>query len=280
MPRVPRLASVLLIAAAAVLALHAQQTSQKSAKVLPRPFALLVPYIATVAGKPFTAAYPIKVQRPLAAGGSETWQSTTLVARDLSGRTRHELHDYVPASFTKEPPVLSVILTDPVARLIHILNPAISMDDRQWFHVPKSSLLDGDGPAGENLGIRTIDGLETKGVRHAWTTHSRPSASGQPVRIVDETWYSKDMQLIVFEQQRDSAGGVLTIAMSRFDPSQPSASLFKVPWFYSLPTPPKPPTPTRPPMPGPGFPGWPSAPAGSSWVGPIQAPETSSDYPW
>lgn len=46
----------------------------------------------------------------------------TQVARDASGRVRHELYDYVPASFTQNPPLLGVTLQDPVARLSHSLD--------------------------------------------------------------------------------------------------------------------------------------------------------------
>ncbi len=277
MPCVPRLPFLLLMTGSAFLTLNAHQIPQNTAKVLPRPFALDLPYVPTVTGKPFTAEYQIQIVRPLPSGGSETWQTTTPVARDSSGRTRHELHDYVPPSFTKEPPLLNVILTDPVARLIHVLDPAISMDDRQWFHVPHSSGFDLDSPAGEDLGARTINGLEATGVCHSWTRHSRSDAASQPVQMVDETWYSKELQLIVFEQQKDSTGGVLTIVMSRFDRSEPSASLFKVPRFYSLPEPSKPPSQTRPPMPGPGFPGWPGGP--TVWGGPLPGPETGPSNP-
>jgi hypothetical protein len=237
MQRISGLLFLLLIVGAGAT-LNAQQASRKSAKVLRREFSLLLPFTPTVTGAPFTAEYEIQVQQPLGGGGSETWQSTTLVARDSSGRIRHELHDYVPASFTKEPPLQSVILTDPVARLRHTLDPVRKTDDRQWFHVSHSSRLERGSSPGQDLGTKTMNGLEVRGELNTWTVFPRPGASGQTARVVDEIWYSDERHLIVFEQQKDSAGGVFTIAMSKFDGSEPPASLFKAPRGYHLPIPP------------------------------------------
>jgi hypothetical protein len=171
-------------------------------------------------------------------GRSETWHSRTQVARDPNGRIRHELHDYVPESFTKEPPLLCVVLLDPVARLSHTLDPVLRTDDRKWFHVPHLSRFDLGATGGEDLGTRTIDGLEVRGERRTWTPPPRLGAPGQSVHVMDETWYSNEPQLVVLEQRTDSSGGVATISLSHLDRSAPPASLFAVPRGYHLPSPP------------------------------------------
>jgi hypothetical protein len=237
MPRVPRPPFLLLIAAAALLA---QQPSPKS-PTRPRPFAFQVPYIPPVSVLPFSAEYAIQIQKPLAGGGSETWHSTTQVARDSNGRIRHELYGYVPASFTKEPPLLCVILSDRVARLTHTLDPVLRTDYKQWYHASHRNGFDPGALGGEDLGARTIDGLEVNGVRRTWTRRTRPTMaqpapSGPPVQVVDESWYSYPLQLPVLERQTDSSGGAFTISLSHLDRSDPPASLFKVPSGYHAPS--------------------------------------------
>jgi hypothetical protein len=215
--------------------LNAQQTFPKTANAPSRRFSLLLPNTPTVSGAPFTAKYEIQVQKPLDGRRSEMWQSTTSVARDSRGRIRHELHEYVPDSFTKEPPLQSVIIIDPVARIQHTLDPVLQTDDRQWFHTSNSSRSEFGSTTGQSLGTKTMNGLEVTGELNAWTIFPRPGASGQTDRVVDEIWYSNGPHLIVFEQQRDSSGEVLTIAMSKLDRREPPASLFKAPRGYHLP---------------------------------------------
>jgi hypothetical protein len=106
MQSVPRLPVLLLSTGAALLVLHAQQTPQKSAAARPLRIALIAPNIPPVSGIPVSAEYVIQTEQPPAGWRSETWHSTTLVARDPNGRIRHELHEYVPTSFTKNPPLL------------------------------------------------------------------------------------------------------------------------------------------------------------------------------
>jgi hypothetical protein len=235
MQSLPRLPVLLLITGAALPALHTQQNPQESAAVHPRRIAFVAPYTPPVSGIPVSAEYVIQTERPPAGGQSEIWHSTTQVARDADGRIRHELRDYVPASFTQKPPLFCVILLDPVTRLSHTLDPVLQTDDRQWFHSSRLTKFDPGASGGEDLGARTIDGLEVRGERRAWTHPSRLGAPGQSDQVVDETWYSNELQLVVFERQTNSSGGIVTISLSHLDRSDPSASLFTVPRGYHVP---------------------------------------------
>jgi hypothetical protein len=245
MQNVPRLPVLLLITGAALSALHAQHTPQKSVAAHPLRIAYIAPYIPPVSGLPVSADYVIQIQEAPVGGQSETWHSTTLVARDSNGRIRHELREYVPPSFTKKPPSMCVVLLDPVARLIHTLDPVLQTDDRQWLHTSHMSHFDPGTSGGEDLGTRTIDGLEVRGERREWTSRPRTGAPGQPVQVVDEIWYSTELQLIVLEEQSNTSGGVVTISLSHLDRGEQSASLFTVPHGYHLPNQPVAPGDTR-----------------------------------
>ena len=235
MQRVSRLPLLLLIAGAALLVLRAQQTSPKAAQVHPHQAAWLAPYVPPIAGTPFTAEYTIRAEKPLAGEGSDTWHSITRVARDSDGRIRHELHGSVPATSTKAPPLACVVLSDPVARLSHTLDPVLHTDDRRWFHASHQKRFDADNSDGEDLGTGTLAGLLVRGERRTRSLPPQLGAAGKPGQVVDETWYSSELQLVVFEQQTDSAGLKLTITMTNLDRGEPDASLFKVSRGYHLP---------------------------------------------
>jgi hypothetical protein len=279
MPRVPRLPFLLLIAGAALFPLDAQQNSNQPANVAARPFAFILPFIPPVSGSPVTVEYAVKVERPPVAGAPQAWRSVVQVARDSNGRIWHELHEYLPQSSTANAKLLFVVFTDPIARLSHLMTPADRIDDRQWYHLPQPGFSDPAKWPGINLGNGTVDGFAVTGKLRTWTTRRWQDDSGQRSRVVDVTWYSNDLRLIVFERQTDSSGGVLTISMSLIDRHEPPASLFKVPRGYHLPVPPPPPCNGcgGPPFPGPGYPGWPSGYVG--WSGPLPGPEIGPAVP-
>jgi len=99
------------------------------------------------------------------------------------------------------------------------------------------SRFDPGASGGEDLGTRTIDGLEARGERREWTSRPRRGTPGQSVHVVDETSYSSELQLVVLEQQSNSSGRVVTICLSHLDRSEPPASLFTVPRGYHVLTP-------------------------------------------
>lgn len=51
---------------------------------------------------------------------------------------------------------------------------------------------------------------------------------------MDETRYSDELQLVVWEQRTDPSGGVATISLSDLDRSERPASLFTVPRGYHV----------------------------------------------
>ncbi|HEY2861334.1 MAG TPA: hypothetical protein VGJ21_23190 [Terracidiphilus sp.] len=79
-----------------------------------------------------------------------------------------------------------------------------------------------------------IDCIAVNGTRRERTVPQRPGVTGNPVEMVEETWYSTELQLVDFQKQRDSSGHVMTISLSHFDRGEPDAALFKVPHGYHV----------------------------------------------
>lgn len=231
--RLARLTLLPLIIGAALLTLDAQQASQEPAVSSSRSLAYLAPFVPSVAGAPFMATFAIRTEQPGADGSTEALQSMTKVVRDSSGRVRHELRELEPPS-GGEAPLVAVVLSDPPARIVHTLDPVHRIDSRRQFDASRQGVSAAAGTAeGEDLGIRTINGLKVKGVRRTWRIPSRLDAAGQPVQAADETWYSDELQMIVLETRSDSSGRVMTVSMSQLDRHEPPASLLRVPEGYS-----------------------------------------------
>jgi hypothetical protein len=104
MPRVSRLALVVPIVLAVVLALSAQQAPQKPATVASRSIALQNPFLAPVSGSPVTATFVINTERTRPDGSTGALSATFQVARDSSGRISHELRELAPPSSAEESP--------------------------------------------------------------------------------------------------------------------------------------------------------------------------------
>jgi hypothetical protein len=186
MQRLPRLPLFLLINAAAVLALNAQQAAQAVAAPPSQSLAFLLPFLPSISNAPVTATFVIQVARPLPSGGTETWQGMTQVARDSSGRTRYELHKLVPSS-PGQPPMLYVVLMDPLSHTRQTLDPVRRIDFKQRLPIlvpfPNQSVF--DEMNGENLGSKMIDGLDANGLRRNWIIPYQSSTSG-PGQAVEE----------------------------------------------------------------------------------------------
>lgn len=230
MQRIPRLSFLLLITGTAVLHVPAQQTAQASPTAPSRLFTLLAPFIPRVSGARVTATYAIQVDQPLTGGGTEIVSSVTHVARDSKGRIRQELRQLVPAPIG-EPPLVGVLIADPVSHMIETLDPVHHTDIKRQLKRSTQNYSASTGSQGEDLGSKVIDGLQAEGTRRTWIS-PLVSSSGRPVQVVDETWYSSELQLVVSEQQTNSSGRIVTIRLSHFDRREPSASLFKRPRGY------------------------------------------------
>jgi hypothetical protein len=226
---------------AAVLTLGAQQGPQTPATALCRPSALLNPFLAPVSGEPVTVTYVIKIERPQFDGSTEALDSTFQVARDSKGRISHELRERVPTSTAGAPSLLGVVLYDPRTQMSKTIDPASRTDVelQVQLHPPTVSLQSPTVSVSstaevEDLGWKTISGLDVKGVRQTWGGPGQLSLAGQPLQTSDESWYSNDLHMIISERRTTPLGVVGEITMSEIDRHEPPASLFKVPQGYRV----------------------------------------------
>jgi hypothetical protein len=79
-----------------------------------------------------------------------------------------------------------------------------------------------------------IDGLVVDGEKTTLTIPAGAQGNDQPVNIVTERWFSKELQTFVLVKNSDPRLGENTIRTVDIDRSEPDPSLFQVPTDYTI----------------------------------------------
>ena len=86
----------------------------------------------------------------------------------------------------------------------------------------------------ESLGTQTIEGVTAEGTRATITIPAGEIGNTLPIEIVDESWYSRELQLVVMTRHRDPRSGESTYRLTNLNRSEPDRSLFEVPADYTV----------------------------------------------
>lgn len=86
----------------------------------------------------------------------------------------------------------------------------------------------------ESLGTQTIEGVTAEGTRVTVTIPAGAIGNEQPIQIVDETWYSPELQVIVMSRHSDPRLGETTYRLTNINRAEPDHSLFEVPSDYTI----------------------------------------------
>jgi hypothetical protein len=86
----------------------------------------------------------------------------------------------------------------------------------------------------ESLGTQTIEGVSAEGTRSTITIPAGEIGNTLPLEIIDETWYSSELQINVMTKHRDPRSGENTYRLTNISRSEPDRSLFEVPADYTV----------------------------------------------
>ncbi len=92
----------------------------------------------------------------------------------------------------------------------------------------------------EALGQQTIEGVVADGNRTTSVIPAGTIGNEQDIKIVTETWYSKDLQALVSSTHTDPRMGTTTFRLTNIQRTEPSPDLFQVPSDYTVHDMPKP----------------------------------------
>jgi hypothetical protein len=204
-----------------------------------------------VTGAPFTATAVGESNRTLADGTKISQKVQSTVYRDAQGRVRKEttLPAIGPLAASGTPKSL-VFIHDPVAGTGYILDTNKKIAHRLPQHPNKAAdagASDSDTPGKgwashpgdanvtkESLGSQTINGVVAEGTRYTRTIPAGHMGNDKPVTIVNEEWYSPDLQIIVQSKRSDPFAGESTYTVTNVQRSAPAGTLFTVPSDYTV----------------------------------------------
>src|SRR5215831_7651523 len=204
-----------------------------------------------VTGAPFTATAMGESNRTLADGTKISQKVQSTVYRDAQGRVRKEttLPAIGPLAASGSPKSL-IFIHDPVAGTGYVLDVNQKIARKLPLHPQKNDdarNADWDaarkGWAGrtgeanlvkESLGSQTVNGVVAEGTRYTRTIPAGHMGNDKPVTIVNEEWYSPDLQMIVQSKRSDPFIGESTYNVTNIQRTAPNASLFAVPSDYTV----------------------------------------------
>src|SRR5262249_34990747 len=122
---------------------------------------------------------------------------------------------------------------------------------KKKLEMVRTGKTDADPRKKESLGTQTIEGVNAEGTRATLTIPAGKVGNTLPIEVVDETWYSPELQIIVMLKHRDPRSAETTYRMTNINRGEPDRSLFEVPVDYAVaegklsPKPPLKPKPTK-----------------------------------
>lgn len=86
----------------------------------------------------------------------------------------------------------------------------------------------------ESLGKKVIEGVEAEGSRNVMTIEAGQIGNERPIEIVDETWYSKEIEALVYSRHSDPRTGETTYRLTNIRRGEQPIDLFEIPADYKV----------------------------------------------
>ena len=86
----------------------------------------------------------------------------------------------------------------------------------------------------ESLGKRVIEGVEAEGTKTVMKIAAGEIGNERPIEIVNERWYSPELQMLVYSRRSDPRSGETVYKLTNIQRSEPSRTLFEVPADYTV----------------------------------------------
>ncbi|MGB7849061.1 MAG: hypothetical protein WBL63_25845 [Candidatus Acidiferrum sp.] len=203
-----------------------------------------------VSGAPYSAVAVTETKQVLGDGNVIDRKVQSNVYRDSQGRTRRETtFSGVGALAASGTPRSMVMIHDPVASTAFVLhadrkiaeqlparpkepkNPA-SLQGKFDAHF-QQEIASGNLKK-EDLGLQTINGISAQGTRYTRTIPAGQIGNVSPITVVNEQWYSPDLQVAVKIVRSDPRLGQTTYNLTNIQRTEPAAALFTVPSDYTV----------------------------------------------
>lgn len=195
---------------------------------------------------PFYATLDTEWARPLAGGGSFTYENERHVARDSKGRIYEERWYLVPKNGKYKSTMYFIQVVDPTAHDAYWCRVRTkTCDIRPYYPIPNVEfgtaanengvVRGGQGFATkEDLGKQTIAGIDTIGIRETTTINPWVAGNDRPMNIVHEYWHSAALNINLLSTVADPRLGTESFTITAISTSEPEAQLFQPPAGYKI----------------------------------------------
>jgi hypothetical protein len=86
----------------------------------------------------------------------------------------------------------------------------------------------------ESLGTQNIGGVQADGKRVTETIPAGAIGNEREINVVNETWYSPELQTVVMSKYSDPRTGDVVYTLTNINRSEPDPALFQVPADYKM----------------------------------------------
>ena len=201
-----------------------------------------------ITGAPYSAVAVTETKQTLAGGNTIDRKVQSNIYRDSQGRTRREISG--AGLFSASGQARSAVLIhDPVAGTSYILRSGqkiaeqlptptggpkrgANLQNRFEARIQKE-VADGTLKK-EDLGTQIVNGVSAQGTRYTRVIPAGQIGNANPITVVNEQWYSPDLQVIVKTTRSDPRMGEITYSLTNIQRTEPAASLFTVPSDYAV----------------------------------------------
>lgn len=183
------------------------------------------------------------------ADGTHIQRTTTAqFYRDAEGRTRIERTFSAIGPWSGGAPKTMIDIVDPVAGVAYSLNPEKMTAFKMTLPAQTARQMTGTSATGgprarvatdavkTELGSQTIQGLSVTGTRSTRTIAAGQIGNDQALTVVDERWYSPDLQINIQTKHTDPRMGEVDAEFQNISRTAPDPSLFQPPAGYNVTT--------------------------------------------
>jgi len=184
---------------------------------------------------PYTLTRTSTIVRTLVNGATITRSFSVKSARDTEGRTYSEEHLTTPVGLVRYAVFDSVARTDITwnnrTRIVIVTHiPALEPGGSQQPLVTSKP----GKVTHQELGVRTIAGLEARGTRTTLVVPSGEVGNDHPFSVVTEDWISTQYDIPLLTIRDDPRSGKRTDEVTEFHAGEPDPGLFRVPKGYTV----------------------------------------------
>ena len=196
-----------------------------------------------VQGRPFSGTEVRRTTQTLADGTHVEHADTTRLYRDVQGRMRAETPDrvfiYDPVAgftadlFPSEKNYEKLPLKEGTQISFALAGSLAQVSRTTASEAPAKGQRTVRRPGTEDLGTQFIGGIQVKGSRVTSIIPAGTFGNDRDIRIVNERWYSDDLQVLVKSVNNDPRFGVSTYELTNVVQTPPDSALFQIPIDYT-----------------------------------------------